>query len=84
MAGDGVFDLGFALGNLVGDGLKQGLTMFGVQQDYGYSLVVVHFGMILEYPSIVAQDYACDARQLAVACPLPIFRIGLKYTRSGF
>ena len=62
MAGDGVFDLGFALGNLV----------------------VVHFGMILGDSPIVAQDYACDARQLAVACPLPIFRIGLKYTRSGF
>lgn len=60
VAGDGVFDLGFALGNLVGDGLKQGLTMFGVQQDYGYS-------------PIVAQDYVYDARQLAVACPLPIF-----------
>lgn len=62
VAGDGVFDLGFALGNLV----------------------VVHFGMILGYSPIVAQDYVYDARQLAVACPLPIFRIGLKYTRSGF
>lgn len=73
MAGDGVPDLGFALGNLVGDGLKQGLTMFGVQQDYGCPLVVVHFGIILGYSPIVAQDYVYDARQLAVACPLPTF-----------
>jgi len=28
VAGDGVFDLGVALGDLVGDRLKQSLTMF--------------------------------------------------------
>ena len=62
MAGDGVFDLGFALGNLI----------------------VVHFGMILEYSPIVAQDYACDARQLAVACKPPIFVIISKIPEVGY
>ena len=37
VAGDGVFDVGIALDNLVGDGLKQGLTMFGVGTVKGFS-----------------------------------------------
>ena len=54
VAGDGTFDHGVALGDLVGDGFEQSLTMFGVQQDDGCSLVVVHFGMVFKSPRVIS------------------------------
>lgn len=66
VTGDGVFDLGVALGDLARNGLKQSLTMFSIQQNDGCSLVIVHFGVILGYTPVVAQGDVGDTGQLAV------------------
>ena len=66
IAGDGVFDVGVALGNLAGDAFEEFAAVGGVQQDDGSSLVVVHFGVILGDSPVVAQGDVCDAGQLAI------------------
>lgn len=66
VAGDSVFNLGVALGDLAGDGIKQNLTMFSIQQNNGCSLAIVHFGVILGYTPVVAQGDIGDTEQLAV------------------
>ena len=66
IAGDGVFDVGVALDNLVGYAFEEFAAVGGVLQDDGSSLVVVHFGVILGNSPVVAQGDVCDAGQLAV------------------
>ena len=66
VAGDGIFDVGVALGNLAGDAFEEFAAVGGVQQDDGSSLVVVHFGVILGDSPVVAQGDVGDAGQLAV------------------
>lgn len=66
VAGDGVFDLGIALDNLVGYGIEEFAAVGSVQHDDGSSLVVVHFGMILGDSPIVAQGDVGNPGEFAV------------------
>ena len=54
VTGDGVFDFEVALGDFIGDGFKQCLTMFSIQQNNGCSLAVVYLRVNFRDIPIVA------------------------------
>ena len=67
VTGDGVFDLGIALDDFIGNGFKQHTTWSSIQENYRCSLVVVHFVVILGDSPIVALSDVGNSRLLAVA-----------------